>query len=262
MNKLVSTIYSPGLLVGGACEHCGRVEAAHAGASQLCPAEMEARVVAPGTPLSYQHPQRWSRAVEVARRADGFGTRKNARRALVGHARSRPSREVFSPPSCAKCGMPILGRVILRDGARYDRACSRALRATGTPTQATPGAQDAPVPDDSAAPRQQSSKRLYPGTTIPISDAGSPIEDLDLLGPGVRGYALEVAGKLWVPLINAEVPGSGAVGKFLDALPPDTIIPNVVNEKLRGMLRRRGWAPKDIDASGEMVEVWCKQGGK
>lgn len=52
---------------------------------------------------------------------------------------------------------------------------------------------------------------------------------------------------LYVPLINAEQPGQGAVGRYLDSLPRDqrVVFPNVLSAVLAGMLHRRGFALTD-----------------
>lgn len=64
------------------------------------------------------------------------------------------------------------------------------------------------------------------------------------LAPGVKGYAVEDDGWIWIPVIIAESEGAGDVGRFLDAVEPDrtVVVPNVLHPKLWGMLERRGWA--------------------
>ena len=72
---------------------------------------------------------------------------------------------------------------------------------------------------------------------------------------------MDVDGALYVPIIEAERPGSGDVGRYLDSLPRDrrVVIPNVMSERLAGMLERRGftltteWAPAPFE---EWVPVW------
>lgn len=63
------------------------------------------------------------------------------------------------------------------------------------------------------------------------------------LAPGVRGYTVEQNGELYVPLIIADRPGSGDVGRYLDSLPRDRTVkfPNVLSERLEQMLLRRGF---------------------
>jgi len=72
------------------------------------------------------------------------------------------------------------------------------------------------------------------------------------IAPGVRGYTMEIDGELYVPLVIADRPGNGDVGRYLDGLPTDHTVkfPNVISDKLRGMLLCRGfidseeWAPE------------------
>ncbi len=78
--------------------------------------------------------------------------------------------------------------------------------------------------------------------------------DLDILAPGVRGYAVVVGGCAYIPLIRAEHEGSGDVGRFLDSLPSGVKIPNVTSRRLLGMLQRRGF--DETDEGG--MDVWVK----
>lgn len=83
---------------------------------------------------------------------------------------------------------------------------------------------------------------------------------LEDLAPGVWGYTVRTDAALYVPLLLAECEGSGAVGRYLDALPTSETIrfPNVISRRLAGMLRRRGfrlrgeWSPE----FQEVVAVW------
>lgn len=54
----------------------------------------------------------------------------------------------------------------------------------------------------------------------PLSKEGEGLDPMNpgQLAPGVRGYAVEANGKVYIPLIEAEKPGSGDVAKFLDSL--------------------------------------------
>jgi hypothetical protein len=82
------------------------------------------------------------------------------------------------------------------------------------------------------------------------------------LAPGVRGYAVEHRGRIYIPLIAAEKEGSGDVGRFLDSLSPRCVFSCVTSERLRGMLERRGFAmtlEQDF-FGGEPVDVWRKDG--
>ena len=76
------------------------------------------------------------------------------------------------------------------------------------------------------------------------------------LAPGVYGYAVEADGEIWLPYIRAAREGSGAVGRFLDRLPANAAIPNVVSSRLLGMLRRRGWKSRLEPTPHGPVEVW------
>jgi hypothetical protein len=75
-----------------------------------------------------------------------------------------------------------------------------------------------------------------------------------LLAAGVRGYAIEENGRIFIPLIIAEHEGNGDVGRFLDSLSPRCVIPNLTSPRLMGMLSRRGFIP---DWS-EGVDIWSK----
>lgn len=81
---------------------------------------------------------------------------------------------------------------------------------------------------------------------------------------GVRAFIphdgpdyLEIAG------IFAEALGTGAVGKYLDALPRDrkVIVSMVVNERLAGMLERRGFVcrMRYIIEIGEWAQVYVRR---
>lgn len=82
--------------------------------------------------------------------------------------------------------------------------------------------------------------------------------DLDLLAPGVRGYAIENDGLIYIPLINAETEGAGDVGRFLDSLSPRCLIVNVTSRRLKGMLERRGWTCKMEITQDGPVDLWSK----
>lgn len=63
------------------------------------------------------------------------------------------------------------------------------------------------------------------------------------LAPGVLGMAFDSPKGIYIPLIRAADPGSGAVSEFLDALPSDRriVFPCVISSILEGMLIRRGF---------------------
>jgi hypothetical protein len=84
------------------------------------------------------------------------------------------------------------------------------------------------------------------------------------LAPGVRGVVFDTEKGIYVPLILAEEPGSGAVSAWLDTLPADrrVVFPNVLNGKLRTMLQRRGFhESRELDPmSGDLVEIMERLG--
>jgi hypothetical protein len=85
---------------------------------------------------------------------------------------------------------------------------------------------------------------------------------LERLAPGVLGYTAEVGPALLVPLVIAEKEGSGDVGRYLDSLPRDrpVIFPNVINERLAGMLERRGFRRGFLKAPDvEAVDAYIRE---
>lgn len=91
----------------------------------------------------------------------------------------------------------------------------------------------------------------------------SVLRHLSLLAPGVRGYTVEYDGALYIPLLHADHPGHGAVGRYLDGLPRDRSVrvPCVISSRLRGMLLRRGFVCR-AEYAPELdtwVEVWCRE---
>src|SRR6266436_4078767 len=70
--------------------------------------------------------------------------------------------------------------------------------------------------------------------------SGSPMPEYPL-GPAVVGYAIQVKAEIYIPLMHSLKRGNGDIGKFLDSLSKRCVIVNVCNEKLVGMLERRGW---------------------
>jgi len=91
----------------------------------------------------------------------------------------------------------------------------------------------------------------------PLTKKGSPlvIGDEGKLAAGVKGYAIKSGSRIMIPLIIAEKEGSGDVGRFLDALSPRCVIPNVTSPRLKGMLKRRGFKPR---YDGE-VDIWERE---
>lgn len=86
----------------------------------------------------------------------------------------------------------------------------------------------------------------------PLSQAGAvlTVASEPEIYPGVRGYAMEHKGLIYIPMVFGQ--GDGQVGKLLDALSPRCRMVNVISSKLRHMLQRRGWKMK----MEEEVDVW------
>ena len=88
---------------------------------------------------------------------------------------------------------------------------------------------------------------------------------LSEIGPGVLGYTVEVEGALWIPFLMADRPGHGDVGRYLDDLPRDRAVkvPNVLSDRLAGMLRRRGFRERtEYDpGSRSLAYVWVREAG-
>jgi len=77
-----------------------------------------------------------------------------------------------------------------------------------------------------------------------------------VLAPGVHGTLFDTPGGVYIPTISADEPGSGGVGRHLDALPKGRAIefPTVLSAKLRGMLLRRGYV-EIVEHSEEFGDV-------
>ena len=75
------------------------------------------------------------------------------------------------------------------------------------------------------------------------------------LAPGVSGFAYEVNGEIWIPLILAEKKGAGDVGRFLDRLSARCVIVDVTSKRLEAMLVRRGW----VKRLGTEHDTWRRQ---
>lgn len=73
----------------------------------------------------------------------------------------------------------------------------------------------------------------------------TPFGTLRQLAPGVLGCIEDKGDCLVVIWLEAEEEGSGDVGRWLDRLDPATavIVMEVLSERLRGMLTRRGFTP-------------------
>ena len=90
---------------------------------------------------------------------------------------------------------------------------------------------------------------------VPTVPVGSGCMDYQL-APGVYGYAIEVEGEIWIPYLRFDREGSCAVGRFLDRLPDNVAIPNVISPRLLGMMRRRGWTRRLEPTPHGPIEIW------
>jgi hypothetical protein len=61
------------------------------------------------------------------------------------------------------------------------------------------------------------------------------------LAPYVLGFAQRHLDEIHILHLRSEQPKQGNVGRFLDSLPPEVVIVNVISDTLYGMLQRRGW---------------------
>jgi hypothetical protein len=76
------------------------------------------------------------------------------------------------------------------------------------------------------------------------------------LGPGVRGYAIQVGMEIYIPMLDSLEHGIGDVGRFLNSLSSRCVIVSVCNGKLAGMLKRRGWKREWKTVDGHSVDEW------
>jgi hypothetical protein len=94
------------------------------------------------------------------------------------------------------------------------------------------------------------------------AENGSILTGDEMLGPGVGGYCIDGEDGLFIPVITAVKEGSGDVGRYLDSLPTNrrVVVPNVMNERLVGMLLRRGFVARFTDEwleeTGESIEIY------
>lgn len=82
-------------------------------------------------------------------------------------------------------------------------------------------------------------------------------EDTTRIAPGVLGVLYEEPGALIVNYVRAEQEGSGAVGRWLDAIPKALTVRviAVTSERLVGMLERRGF--KYCHVLMPAADDWC-----
>ena len=84
-----------------------------------------------------------------------------------------------------------------------------------------------------------------------------------VLAPGVHGWLFDTPNGIYIPIITADRPGSGEVGRFLDGLPKDRDVkfPCVLSPILRGMLLRRGFVDGEefSEDYGETVDLMVRR---
>jgi len=92
----------------------------------------------------------------------------------------------------------------------------------------------------------------------PTVTNGHPATDTYELGPGIKGYAVEDEGLIYIPLVSADNPGQGDMGRFIDSLDSNCVFSAVFSQKLQGMLVRRMWVLKweFVVEAGEEVPFW------
>ena len=85
------------------------------------------------------------------------------------------------------------------------------------------------------------------------------------VAPGVEGVVKVFPNMIEIISIRAQSEGSGQVGEYLDSLPTDCriVVPNVLNDRLAGMLERRGFTRKfhyeTYMVHGEIREGWIRR---
>jgi hypothetical protein len=118
--------------------------------------------------------------------------------------------------------------------------------------QGVGGGRRKPAPETLAAHRED---RLM--SILNWSRAGEAITlgQEPEIGEGVRGTAFDTENGIYIPLIIAERPGTGAVSRFLGALPTDrrVVFPTVTSQRLHAMLARRGFQQIE-EAGSEAME--------
>jgi hypothetical protein len=92
--------------------------------------------------------------------------------------------------------------------------------------------------------------------TFPVHPFDEECREFDLLAPSVLGWATDDGTFIRIEQLKAVREGCGDVGRFLDSLPTNVVIWNVVSDRLEGMLRRRGWQPET--PQGRFIELWRK----
>lgn len=96
-----------------------------------------------------------------------------------------------------------------------------------------------------------------------VSEIGQPIETANpkTLFPGVFGYAIEHKGLIYIPLIEAENRGAGAVGTFLDSISCRCRIVNVCSPILRDMLVKRKFKCSIEETEMGPADIWAPPKG-
>jgi hypothetical protein len=100
------------------------------------------------------------------------------------------------------------------------------------------------------------------GEIVSPSETASAMGE-ELLAAGVYGWRFDTPEGIYFPVISAARPGTGDVGRFLDALPKDrrVVFSTVMSVILRGMLLRRGFtdAAEFCPEFGEHVEIMARE---
>lgn len=82
------------------------------------------------------------------------------------------------------------------------------------------------------------------------------------LAPGVHGAVFDTPEGIYIPIISADNPGSGDIGRYLNSLPRDRVVkfPCVLSQRLQEMLERRGFVESQewCDQTAEIVPVMVR----
>lgn len=85
---------------------------------------------------------------------------------------------------------------------------------------------------------------------------------MDRVARGVLADIHDTPHGLYIPLVQAEIPGNGDVSRWLDSLPGDRriVFPTVLSRRLEGMLARRGYALwlEWAEPFEEWAECWVR----
>lgn len=90
----------------------------------------------------------------------------------------------------------------------------------------------------------------------PFPIPGHP-QDLEYIAPGLRGFVIP-GDPIVIHLLQADVPGKGAGGAYLDSLPKNRtiVVTRVISRILAGMLSRRGFRQMN------KFDDWIREGAQ